>query len=74
MEIQLTPEQESLLERAAANRKRPKAELVNEAIRVYLEHESWFAQAVEQGREAARHGNLLEHEEVVTRIERRFGD
>ena len=74
MEIQLTPEQESLLEQAAASRKRPKAELVSEAIGAYLEHESWFAEAVERGREAARHGDLLEHEEVVTRIERRFGD
>ena len=49
------------------------AELVSEAIGVYLEHESWFARAVEQGREAARRGDLLEHNDVVTQIERRFG-
>ena len=74
MEIQLTRKQESLLARVAARRKRPKAEVVSKAIGAYLEHESWFANAVEQGREALSHGDLLEHDDVRTKIERRFGD
>ncbi len=32
-----------------------------------------FVAAVEQGRASALRGNLLEHEEVVSRIEQLFG-
>lgn len=35
-----------------------------------LEYDSHLAEAVEEGRAAARRGELLEHDEVVQRIER----
>ncbi len=67
-----TPDQEAKLKRAAARTGRNTAELVAEAVARYLDHEEWFSQAVEQGRASARRGELLEHDDVVARIEQRF--
>lgn len=41
------------------------------ANRVLLGHERFLA-AVEEGRASARRGDLLEHDEVVERIEQKF--
>jgi predicted transcriptional regulator len=46
------------------------AQLVVEAIDRMLEYDARFIEAVEEGRAAARRGGLLEHDEVVARIER----
>lgn len=73
MEVPLTNEQETLLERVAARTQKSKTALAAEAIEAYLDHERWFREQVQQGRTAARKGELLDHEEVVERIERRFG-
>ena len=40
-----------------------------EAIDRMLEYDTRFVEAVEEGRAAARRGDLLEHGEVVERIE-----
>jgi predicted transcriptional regulator len=37
-----------------------------------LDYDERFLAAVEQGRAAARRGELVEHDEVVERIERMF--
>jgi len=49
------------------------AQLVEEAVDRMLEYDVRFLEAVEEGRAAARRGELLEQEEVVERIERMFG-
>jgi len=46
--------------------------VVEEAVDRMLEYEARFAEAVEEGRAAARRGDLLEHDEVVERIEQMF--
>jgi len=38
----------------------------------YEEYKTSFLEAVEQGRKSARRGDLLEHDEVVERIEKIF--
>lgn len=43
---------------------------MEEGVDGRLEYEARFVEAVEEGRAAARRGELLEHEEVVERIER----
>jgi predicted transcriptional regulator len=37
-------------------------------LRHYLESETWFAQEVAKGREAAWAGDLLSHEEMKARL------
>ena len=72
MEVPLTGEQERLLEQVAARSQKSKSAVAAEAIEAYLEHERWFRERVEEGRAAARRGELLDHDEVVQRIEQRF--
>jgi len=46
--------------------------VVEEAVDRLLEYETRFTAAVEEGRASARRGALLEHDEVVARIDRLF--
>jgi predicted transcriptional regulator len=46
--------------------------VVEEAVDRMLEYEERFIRAVEEGRASARRGDLLEHDEVVERIEQMF--
>lgn len=43
-----------------------------EAVDRMLEYYARFIEAVQEGRAAARRGELLEHEDVVNRIESMF--
>lgn len=36
------------------------------------DHDAWFIQEVEKGQSQADQGELIEHDEVVTRIEKRL--
>jgi len=72
MEVPLTSEQERLLEQVAARSQKSKTAVAAAAIEAYLDHERWFHEQVERGRAAARNGELLEHDEVVERMEQRF--
>lgn len=69
MEVQLSPEKEARLRDYAMRTGREPAQLVAEAVDRMLEYDARFIQAVEAGRAAARRGELLEHDEVVARIE-----
>ena len=44
--------------------------MIEEAVDRMLEYDARFIEAVEKGRAAARRGELLEHDEVVERIEK----
>jgi predicted transcriptional regulator len=56
---------------AAANRNR--SWVVEEALRAYLAKEVQFLEAVEEGMEAYKRGDVLDHSEVVARFEERRG-
>jgi predicted transcriptional regulator len=72
MEVQLSPEKEARLHDLANRTGREAAQLVVEAVDRMLEYDARFIEAVEEGRAAARRGELLEHAEVVARIEGMF--
>jgi predicted transcriptional regulator len=74
MEIHLTPEKEALLRQVAARTGQDAAQVIQEAVDRLLDHDKWFVQEVEKGQLQAAKGDLIEHDEVVTRIERRLKD
>ena len=72
MEIYLTPEKEALLRQLAARTGQDTAEVVQEALDRLLDHDAWFRKEVEKGQMQAAEGKLLDHDEVVKRIEKRM--
>ena len=73
MEVHVTPELEAKLTRIAARQGRDTEDLVQEVLSRYLEQEARFTEAVQRGIASADRGDLLDHDEVVSRIEKRFG-
>ncbi|HEX3090995.1 MAG TPA: hypothetical protein VHW72_00150 [Candidatus Angelobacter sp.] len=74
MEIHLTPEKEALLRQVAARTGQDAAQVVQEAVDRLLDHDTWFIREVEKGQMQAAKGDLIEHDEVVARIEKRLKD
>jgi predicted transcriptional regulator len=72
MEVPLSPDKEARLQSVAARTGKGAAQLVEEAVDRMLEYDARFVEAVEAGRAAASRGELLEHDEVVERIEKMF--
>jgi predicted transcriptional regulator len=72
MEVSLTLQQESLLADVAARTGRSPEQILREALDALLDHQRWFVVAVEQGRKAARRGELVDHEDLVPRLEERY--
>ncbi len=70
MKVHLSPDKEAKLRELASRTGRDAAQVVEEAVDRMLEYDSRFMEAVEDGRSAAGRGELLEHEEVVERVER----
>jgi predicted transcriptional regulator len=69
MQVNLPPELQAKLDRIAAQQGREPESLVNEAIERLLGYDEWFIQQVEQGLAQVERGELLEHEQVVTKAE-----
>jgi predicted transcriptional regulator len=72
MEVHLAQNQEAQLNELAIKTGRGTEELVQRAVARMLEYDTRFIEAVEEGRASARRGDLLEHDEVVERIEQMF--
>ncbi len=72
VEVHLSAEKEARLLQVAARTGKDAAQLVEEAVDRMLEYDVRFIEAVEEGRNSARRGELLEHDDVVERIERIF--
>jgi len=72
MEIHLTPEKEALLRQVAARTGQDAAQVVQEAVDRLLDHDTWFIREVEKGQMQAAKGDLIEHDEVVARLEKRL--
>jgi predicted transcriptional regulator len=58
------------LERLAEAAGRSKSWLINEALRSYVANEQQFLAAVEEGKQALRAGQVLDHATVVAAFER----
>jgi len=72
MELHLPPDKQARLLRFAKRVGKDAAHVVEEAVDRMLDYEERFLAAVDDGRAASRRGALLEHDEVVARIERIF--
>lgn len=72
MEVHLSPEKEALLHQLAVRTGRNTAQLVQEAVERLLDYDAWFIQEVEKGLAQAARGELIDHDEVVKRIEKRL--
>jgi predicted transcriptional regulator len=72
MEVHLTPEKEALLQQMANRTGKKTVDLVHEAVDRLLDHDTWFIQGVEKGLAQAARGDLIDHEDLVERIEKRI--
>lgn len=70
MEVRLSPDKQARLQEIASRTGKNPEQMVEEAVDRMLEYEESFARAVEEGRSSARRGELLEHDDVVERIEK----
>ena len=72
MEVRLTPEQEAQLSAIASDAGTDPEQMVREAVDRIIEDDAHFREAVREGIASAERGDLLDHHEVVARIERLF--
>jgi predicted transcriptional regulator len=72
MEVHFTPDTKARLEQFAASEGKDAAQLVEETVARVLERRAKFLEGVERGIAAADRGDLINHDEVVKRIDRLF--
>ena len=72
MELHLTPEQEAQLSSIATHAGKNAEQILQEAVDRLIEEDARFRDAVRRGIASADRGDLLDHEEVVARIEQLF--
>ncbi|MGA3210462.1 MAG: hypothetical protein ABSD20_04090 [Terriglobales bacterium] len=72
MEVQFTPEQEAQLSQIASRNGTLPEQLVKEAVNRMLENQARFIAGVQDGIAAADRGELVDHDEVRSRIGRLF--
>jgi len=72
MEIHFTPDTEAQLKQFAALKGKNAAQVVEETISSMLERRASFLEGVERGISAADRGDLMDHGDVVDRIEQLF--
>jgi predicted transcriptional regulator len=69
MQVNLTPELQAKLDRIAAQQGREPESLVNEAVERFVGYDEWFIRQVEKGLAQVERGEVLEHEQVVAKME-----
>jgi predicted transcriptional regulator len=72
MEVHFSSDTEARLKELAASTGRDAAQVVEETVVRMLERQARFIEGVNRGVEFADRGELIEHAEVVDRIERLF--
>ena len=74
MPVQLKPEQEERLQHLAERTSRTPDQLAQEVVERFLADEEDLEAAVQRGREDIAAGRLIEHDEVLARIDRLLRD
>jgi predicted transcriptional regulator len=69
MEVHFTPDTEAQLQQFAASKGKDAAQVVEETVTRMLERQAQFIEGVKCGIEAADRGDLIDHDEVVARID-----
>jgi predicted transcriptional regulator len=72
MNLYVPPELEAKLNRLAAETGRHAEQVALDLLASSVEHDDWFRREVEKGRLAAREGRLLDHDEIASRMDRRY--
>ena len=72
MELNVPPDLETKLARAADRRGMAAEAPVLEAIERAVEYDDWFLRELEKGLAQVERGDVLTHEEVGARLERRL--
>lgn len=72
MEVHFPPEVETRLREAASSSGKDAEQLVKDAVARMLENQDRFIAGVRLGIEQANRGELVEHQEVLDRIDRLF--
>ena len=72
MNLQVPPQVEAKLTRLASETGRTVDQVALDLLASSIDHDEWFRREVETGRAAAREGRLLDHDEVATRMGRRY--
>ncbi len=72
MEVHFTPDTEAQLKQFAARKGKDAAQVVEETISHMLERQARFIEGVERGIAAADRGDMIDHDEVVNRIDQLF--
>jgi len=73
MDIPLKPEFETKLNRIASETGRAAAQVVEELITGYFEHDEWFRSEVRKGLASLDRGEFISEDEVQQRIDRTLG-
>ena len=73
VEVPLTADQEAQLNQLASRQGKAPLELIQETVARLLDEDARFRAAVRRGVEQAERGELIDHKDVVERIERMFG-
>jgi predicted transcriptional regulator len=74
MEVNLPPDIEAKLTRAAAARGIDAQDLAREAIERAVDYDDWFVREVEHGLAQIDRGEVLTHEAVGARLEQRLAE
>ena len=72
MNLQVPPELEAKLTRLAEETGRSVDQVALDLLATSVDHDEWFRREVEKGRLSAREGRLLDHDEVASRMDRRY--
>ena len=72
MEVHFAPDTEVRLKQFAAGKSKDAAQVVDETVARMLEQQAQFIEGVNRGIAAAGRGGLIDHDEVVNRINRLF--
>lgn len=72
MEVTLPPDMQAKLTRMAHERGTDAEALAREAIERLIDYDDWFVREVEKGLAQIERGEILTHEEVGARLEKRF--
>jgi predicted transcriptional regulator len=70
MEVHFAPNTEAQLKEFAARKGKDAAQVVEETISNMLQRQARFIEGIKRGITSAEQGNLIDHEEVVGRIDR----
>jgi predicted transcriptional regulator len=72
MEVRLNPDLQAKLAELASQQGRNTEELIVDAVERMVNHDQWFMREVEKGKAAADRGELVDHKDVQTLIDRRY--